>query len=170
MYLFVRIVADPYQITDEGINALANLRKLESLELNFVTLIECRVFEHFKTLKKVTCRGIKNMKECLPNMIRNCRNFQEVHLLGYSSDEITEILTSAAKELKERTNIDIPLLFSCRYTLNYFKVHMSPILSPKDVTEKILFQVFYSEKKFTPDFLTYDLEILVKEAVALLDD
>ena len=153
-------VASFLKITDEGVEALANLPKLESLVLHAVGSITNRVFEHFKTLKKVSFGGIQNMEKGVRDLIHNCSGLQEIELFKYGRDETIRIFKAAADVLKERTN---PISIFCRN----FKVHMTPMRSEKNQTTNILFELYYNEKNLNSDFITYDLDELVKE-VSLL--
>ena len=83
-----------------------------------------------------------------------------------------EVLKCAAETLKLRNNVDIPLLVSSdfgHYRRRGFRVRMVPISSEKYPTKKLLFQLFYGKKKSSPDFITYDLDMLIKEAELLIE-
>ena len=156
----------PHPITDEGLFALTNLPKLESLELYYIQSTAKHVFEHFKGLKKVRSWGISNKKECLLNFL-NCRNLQEISF--YSSiDEYVNILKFAVENFKERTNVNIPLVISCHNWSGSVRVGMLLVKSEIDSTTKMLY-LLYDEHKFNPVFTTYALDILIKEVTSLKD-
>ena len=163
------------KITDDGVKALANLPKLESLELCRIKSMTNRVFKHFKTLKRVSFVEITCMQEGIRDLIQKCSNLQEIQLLEYGRDETIEILKSAANALKERTNpISIFSSLSFRYGKDYddyedgnFKVRMTPMRSEKNPSTNILFEIFYNKRNLNSNFITYDLNALVKE-VSLL--
>ena len=173
--IYFSVYASNKHNTEEGVMALANLPKLEVLTLCFSDdsnrWKSNRVFEHFRTLKKVSCTRLGNMKEGVRDLLRNCSNFQEISLDGYSGEEIIEIYKCAAESLKQRNNNDSSLLLSSGFyyvtNLNDLKVRMVPIRSEKDST-KIFFQIFYDMKSFKPDCSTDDLDIFIKEATLLM--
>ena len=149
------------EITDEGVEALANLPKLESLELWRIESMTNRVFKHFTTLKKATFSEITNIEKGIRDLIQKCSGLQEIQLLQCRSDEtIYEKLKSAADALKERTN---PISIFYRN----FKVRMTPMRSEKNPSTNILFKLYYNEKNLNSDFITYDFDALAKE-VSLL--
>ena len=164
----------PKSISDEGIIALANLPKLESLKL-FNGFITNKAFRNFKSLKTLTCDTIENIKDGVYSLLQHCSNFQEILIFYCLNYEIhcnmVEVLQKAAEMLKQRNNVDIPLLVNSVFGVGSegFRVRMVPIRSEKDATKKLLFQLFYGRKKVTPDFVTYDLDILIREAEFLID-
>ena len=123
----------------------------------------------FDTHQIHLCWGISNAKKGVRYLIRNCSNIQEIWLAEYENDNNVEVLKTAAEKLKKRVGVDIPLtiLFGCYSQSFRFKIRMLPIRSEKDETTKSLFQIFYGSKSFSPDFLTYDFDILVKEVTSL---
>ena len=160
------------EITDEGVIALANLPKLESLELNFGKSITTQVFKHFRTLKNVKCFQIENIKEGLRDLLQNCSNFQEISLSRYidtCSEEVIKTLKCAAKTLEERNYIGNPLLVSSDFGyVGGFRVRIVPIRFEKAPSKQLLFELFFSDKKCTPDIITYDLDIIIKQAKSLI--
>ena len=164
------------EITDESVEALTNLPKLESLELCRIKSMTNRVFKHFTTLKKITFGQLTNMEKGIHDLIQKCSSLQEIQLLPhYGRDEIIKLLRSAADALKERTNT-ISIFFSLRFLYDEnnvvynhvnFKVRMTPMRSEKNLTTNILFEIFYNHRNLNPDFITHDLDALVKE-VSLL--
>ena len=150
------------EITDEGVEALANLPKLVSLELWDIETMTNRVFEHFTRLKRVSFSGIKNIEKGVRDLIQKCSGLQEIQLLPYygSDETIYGILKSAADALKGRTN---RISIFC----GNFKVRMTPMKSKKNPSTNILFKLYYNEKNINLDFITYDFDALAKE-VSLL--
>ena len=49
-------------------------------------------------------------------------------------------------------------------------VSIVPIRFEKAPSTQLLFELFCSDKKCTPDIITYDLDIIIKQANSLMDD
>ena len=169
MYAFFLVCERFDSITDEGIIALANLPKLESLELSCAGSFTYRVLNHFTTLKKLTIRQIENMKDGVRNLLQHSTNIQQILILYTSKCKIIEVLKCAAETIKQRDS-DIPLFVISEYLFSAigFRVRIVPVRSEKFLTKKLLFELFYGKQKVTSDFITYDLDILIKEAESLI--
>ena len=148
-------------ISDEGVAQLAKLPKLEFLEFYFNKSITNQAFRHFTNLKKVSFSGITTvLQEAIRILLQSCSNLEEISLSGYSSDEIVGALKCAAETLRERNHIGSPLLLNLFYNC---KARIFSIRSENDTTTKLMFQISYYENKYTPDFITFDLnEFLIK--------
>ena len=171
MYIYFVVSDDHTKTTiDEGIIALSNLPKLESLDLCDITSFTYQVFKHFKKLKKLRCCQIENIKDGVRDLLQHCSNIQEISIFYHVNCEIIEVIKCAAETLKHRIS-DIPLLVTSDFDFPEagFRVRMIPIKSAKDSTKKLLFHLFYGKQKVTPDFITYDLDILIKEAKLLIE-
>ena len=126
--------------------------------------IPSQVSKPFTKLKKVSLAGVINTKEVIRNLVRSCDNIQEISLNGYLTKEFSETLKCTAETLRERNHIGTPLLLN----LIFFKVRLWPFRSEINRTTKLLFQVSYGIKEFSPDFITYDLNAFVEEVTLLM--
>ena len=145
--------------SDEGVAALANLPKLEKLELTYAINVTGQVFRNFTTLKELKCshgNDVNDLFQGLCDFLITCRKIEVIDISNYSANNIKCFFTSAASMLRKRDG-GTPLLVH----LEKYLVRMSLVRSKKGSSEKISFQMY----NFTEN---YKSVIIVEEEPFLI--
>ena len=159
------------KITDEGVAALARLRKLEELEFWYMKgiVITRNAVENYTSLKAFQWWQMeRNMKEIAYTLIENCKNMEKLKLYGhFTKEEIINFLLYVAFAFRMRNNY-----FPLTVYLSRLTVRILLIKSEINSEDKILFEIYkrdYSSyaKKGKPVFSTNDLDTFMNELVSL---
>ena len=148
---------------------LTHLPKLESLHLLDIESITGIVFEYFTTLKVLRCTGIDQIEEGIYNLIRNCKNIEEICVNNkLSVDEITHTIKRLVEILNGQCH-SVSLLVR----LNAFRVRMVPIKS-EDPANKLLFEIYAFSRdnevsEHEPCLTTSDKDVFVEQIQSLAE-
>ena len=127
------------KITDEGVAALARLRKLEKLEFFFMkgVVVTRNAVENYTSLKVFQWWQMeRNMKEIAYTLVENCKNMEKLNLNGhFTEEEFIKFLLYVGFAFRTRNNY-VPLtLCLSRYTV----IRMLLIKSEINSEDKMVF-------------------------------
>ena len=142
--------------SDEGVAALANLPKLEKLELTYAINVTGNAFKNFTTLKELKCSYVKYVGDGLRHLLETCKGIEVINIRRYSINNVGWFLASAASFLRTR-NGDIPLLVY----LDKYLVRMSLVRSKKNWNENISFQIYNYTEDDDKSIITVENEPLL---------